>query len=83
MVLARCLEASHNVTEALRRYGDARLDRTSRIVRSSFDGASRLCNPQLADPMQAKEFMDRQFGPSALTTRFDWIYEYDAISAPI
>jgi salicylate hydroxylase len=83
MVLARCLEASANVAEALRRYEDARLDRTSRIVRSSFDGASRLRNPQLADPRQAKEFMDRQFGPSTLATRFDWIYEYDAIGAPI
>lgn len=83
MILARCLEASPDVIEALQRYEVARLNRTSRIVQSSFESASHLRNPLLANPEQAKAFMDRQFRPNALSARYDWLYEYDAISVPI
>jgi salicylate hydroxylase len=61
MILARCLGASVDVCEALQRYERARLDRTSRIVRSSFGRAQRMRNLELADRTQAKAFMDRQF----------------------
>jgi hypothetical protein len=37
MILARCLEASTSIVEALQRYEAARLDRTSRIVQTAFD----------------------------------------------
>ena len=51
MVLARCLDASADIPEALRHYEAARLDRTSRIVRGSLENVSRYHNPQLADPV--------------------------------
>jgi len=82
MVLARCLEA-YPVPEALRRYEAARLDRTSRIVRGSLENVSRYHNPLLGDPEQAQAFMDREFAPRAMGARYDWLYEYDALSVAI
>ncbi|HEY2616077.1 MAG TPA: FAD-dependent monooxygenase [Acetobacteraceae bacterium] len=82
MVLARCL-ASYDVAEALRRYEAARLERTSRIVRGSLENVSRYHNPQLADPVQAQAFMDREFAPRAMGARYDWLYEYDALTVPV
>ena len=83
IVLARSLEASADVVEALQRYEKARLGRTSRIVRSSFDRAQRMRNLELADPDQAKIFMDRQFGATGASNPYEWIHEYDAMSAPV
>jgi salicylate hydroxylase len=83
MILARCLEASADVVEALQRYERARLDRTSRIVESSFGRAQQLRNPALADPDRAKAFMDRQFASSRLGDQHAWIHEYDAMSVPV
>jgi 2-polyprenyl-6-methoxyphenol hydroxylase-like FAD-dependent oxidoreductase len=82
MVLARCLDSSDSA-EALRRYEAARLDRTSRIVRGSLENVSRYHNPQLADPATAQDFMAREFAPGAMGVRYDWLYEYDALSVPI
>ncbi len=82
MVLARCLDA-FPVEEALRRYEAARLDRTSRIVRASLENVSRYHNPQLAEPEPARAFMEREFAPRAMGARYDWLYEYDALTAAI
>jgi salicylate hydroxylase len=82
LVLARCLDA-FDIVEALRRYEVARLDRTSRIVRGSLENVSRYHNPQLADPVTAQEFMAREFAPRAMGARYDWLYEYDALTVPV
>jgi salicylate hydroxylase len=82
MVLARCLDLYH-VPEALHRYEAARLERTSRIVLGSLENVSRYHNPQLADPVQAQAFMDREFAPRAMGARYDWLYEYDALTVPV
>jgi salicylate hydroxylase len=83
MILARCLEASTDVGKALKRYEHARLDRTSRIVRSSFDRAQRMRNFELAIPDQATAFMDRQFSSAGPGAQYDWIHKYDAMSAAV
>lgn len=82
MVLARCLEA-HDVPEALRRYEAARLERTSRIVQGSQENVSRYHSPLLADPVQAPAFMAREFAPRAMGARYDWLYDYDALTVPV
>jgi salicylate hydroxylase len=82
MVLARCLSA-YDIPDALRRYEAARLDRTSRIVRGSLENVSRYHNPQLADLVQAQAFMEREFAPRAMGARYDWLYEYDALTVSI
>jgi salicylate hydroxylase len=83
MVLARCLAAYPDIPQALQHYEVARLDRTSRIVRGSLENVSRYHNPQLADPIQAQEFMEREFAPRAMGARYDWLYEYDARTVPV
>ena len=82
MILARCLDA-HDLPEALSRYEAARLDRTSRIVLGSLENVSRYHNPLLADPVQAQALMAREFAPRAMGARYDWLYEYDALTVPI
>jgi salicylate hydroxylase len=81
MILSRCLEASDTITEALQRYETARLDRTSRIVHSSFDRISRL-GTDLSTPDQVKAFVDRQ-SASAIGAAYDWMHQYDAMNARI
>jgi len=83
MVLARCLASYPDIPDALSHYEIARLDRTSRIVRGSLENVSRYHNPQLADPVQAQEFMQREFAPRAMGARYDWLYEYDARTVPV
>jgi salicylate hydroxylase len=83
IVLARSMAASANVDKALQRYEHARLARTARIVRSSFDRAQRMRNLELADPDQAKAFMNRQFPSMRSSDPYEWIHEYDAMSVCI
>jgi salicylate hydroxylase len=83
MVLARCLEADPDVPSALRRYDAARIDRTSRIVRGAADNTGRFHNPQLADPAVAEAIMDREFDPSQVKQRYDWLFEYDPLTTPV
>jgi salicylate hydroxylase len=81
MILARCVEASAGIDEALQRYEAARLDRTSRIVQASFDRIVRTRN-ELTDPHLAQAFMKRLF-TSASGNAYEWIHQYDAVSAPV
>jgi salicylate hydroxylase len=81
-VLARCLDGGE-VPEALQRYQAARLERTSRIVLASLENVSRYHNPQLGDPSQAAAFMAREFAPRAMGARYDWLYDYNALTAAI
>ena len=79
MILARCLEASTSIVEALRRYEAARLNRTSRIVQTATERLERT-RDELADPNLAKAFMERL---TASGDPYDWIYQYDAVSVPV
>jgi salicylate hydroxylase len=81
LILARCLEGSTSVVEALQRYEAARLNRTSRIVQSALEHLVRT-RDELADPNLAEAFMERLFASAAGDT-YDWIHQYDAVSAPV
>jgi salicylate hydroxylase len=83
MILARCLQDSADIAEALQRYETARHGRTSRIVQSSFDRASRMRNIDLANSNSARAFMDRQFAATRSGDPYDWIHGYDAMVAPV
>ncbi len=83
MVLARCLETYADVPEALRRYDLARRDRTTRIVRGAADNVHRFHNPKLADPASAQDFVSREFHPDRVSERYDWLFEYDALTVPV
>jgi salicylate hydroxylase len=81
IILARCLEVSTTIVEGLQRYEAARLDRTSSIVQAGFDRMMRT-RDELTDPRLAEAFMERQF-EAASSDPYEWIHQYDAVSAPV
>jgi salicylate hydroxylase len=82
VVLARCLDLGEP-TEALRRYEAARLDRTAAIVRGSSDNTKRFHNKALGSPQGAAAYVEREFAPEKVRQRYDWLYEYDALTTPV
>jgi salicylate hydroxylase len=83
IVIARCLESFDHVDEALRHYEQARLERTAAIVRGSSDNTKRFHNPALGDAAGAAAYVDREFQPEKVAQRYDWLYEYNALTVPI
>ncbi|HVY15832.1 MAG TPA: FAD-dependent monooxygenase [Rhodopila sp.] len=81
-VLARCLD-DPDIPAALRRYEAARLERTARIVRGSSDNAKRFHNPTLGIPDRAARYVEQEFTPEKISQRYDWLYEYDALTVPL
>lgn len=82
VVIARCLDLS-DVSTALRRYEDARLQRTAAIVRGSSDNTKRFHNPALGSPEGAAAYVEREFQPEKVKQRYDWLYEYDALTVAV
>jgi salicylate hydroxylase len=83
IIIARCLEAFADVPEALRHYEQARLERTAAIVRGSSDNAKRFHNPALGDAAGAQAFVEREFAPEKIAQRYNWLYEYNALTVSI
>ncbi|PPQ36174.1 FAD-dependent monooxygenase [Rhodopila globiformis] len=82
MILARCLDTGA-VPDALLRYENARLERTAAIVRGSADNAKRFHNPALGTPESAAAYIAREFTAEKVRQRYDWLYDYDALTVPI
>ncbi len=79
LVLARCLAADRaDPQAALQCYEQARIARTSRIVRSSAEQVRRVHAPQLATPETAAPYIESQWAANAVEDRYDWIWSYDA-----
>jgi salicylate hydroxylase len=77
-ILARALTEFADVPTALRRYEDARRDRTARMVRASNDNTTRFHNPELAHAEGAAAYVAREFEEKKVRDRYDWLYTYDA-----
>lgn len=82
MVIARCLDLS-DVAGALLRYEHARLERTAAIVRGSSDNTKQFHNPALGSPEGAAAYVEREFQPDKVKQRYDWLYEYDALTVAL
>ncbi|MBK0392137.1 FAD-dependent monooxygenase [Ramlibacter algicola] len=83
MVLARALDAGASTpAQALLRYEQARVDRTTRIVNKSAENLQRFHNPQLEDPVQADQYTSAEWDPARIRERYDWLFRYDAVNVP-
>ncbi len=82
-VIARCLEKYNDPAEALLKYQDARLDRTTRIAAGSADMQRTFHHPALGDPKTAAGYAESQWNPGKARARYDWIYDYDATQVPV
>lgn len=82
-MLARCLDADSDVRQALLRFQNARVERTTKIVLGSTAAGKRFHNPILADPDAAVAYVEQEWTPEKTRTRYDWLFEYDATTAPI
>jgi salicylate hydroxylase len=83
-VLARALEKyGADCERALASYEAARIARTTRVVRVSAEQAGRVHNPSLSDPVLAEQHVAREWEKNRVTDRYDWLYEYDALTAPV
>ena len=83
MILTRCLAQHDDIPAALRRYEAARLARTAAIVTGSNDNAKRFHNPALTQAATAAAYIDREWTAEKTRDRYDWLYDYDALSVPI
>ena len=85
MVLSRCLEgvASGDAPDALKRYEAARIERTSRMVRGATANTERFHSKELATEASAEKYLQREWSESPIFERYDWLYRYDALNAPI
>ena len=82
VVIARCLDGA-DVAAALKSYEAARLERTAAIVRGSSDNTKRFHNPALGTAEGAAAYVEREFRPELVKQRYDWLYEYDALTVPL
>jgi salicylate hydroxylase len=79
IIIARCLDA-FDIPDALVHYENARLQRTTAIVRGSSDNTKRFHNPALGNAEGAAAYVEREFQPDTVRRRYDWLYEYDALT---
>lgn len=83
-VLARCLEKyAGDPEKALKKYEDARLERTTKVAARSADMQRTFHHPDLAKPESAAKYAESQWNPASAKARYDWIYNYDATQVPV
>jgi salicylate hydroxylase len=81
-VMGRCLSESLEPS-ALKLFEHNRLERTALIVQRSLQNALRFHNPILADPQQAAQYIQAEWDPEKVRTRYDWLFEYNPLSVPL
>ncbi|OWT63801.1 hypothetical protein [Candidimonas nitroreducens] len=83
-MLARYFEAcQESIEKALQLYENTRRERTAKIVRSSAAQVTRVHSSELANPEGSAQYVAREWGNKEVGDRYQWIYGYDARTAPL
>ena len=83
-VLARCIVANpQDLNLALKKYEQARLDRTTRVANSAASMQYTFHHQDLAHPSTAHDYVSQQWSPEKSRQRYDWIYDYDATTVSV
>ena len=83
-ILARALtEGDGDVAARLARYENARRERTRRAVEGSASNIQRFHNKVLADPVKAREYVDREWAGQPVAERYEWLFSYDVTKAKV
>jgi salicylate hydroxylase len=83
-ILARALtEGGGDIPARLLRYENARRERTRRAVEGSTDNITRFHNKVLADPVKAREYVDREWAGAPVADRYEWLFRYDVTKVEI
>ena len=82
-VMARCLATYESPAVAFARFEALRWQRTADIVNRSRDNALRFHNPQLSDADKAVDYVTSEWEPEKVRRRYDWLFEYDALTISI
>ena len=83
-ILARALtEGRDSIPERLLRYENARRERTRRAVEGSAANIQRFHNQALADPIRAREYVDREWAGAPIAERYEWLFRYDVTTAEL
>lgn len=90
-MLARCIGDARDhaalggdgLGAALRRYQDARVERTGAIVRRSAENARRFHNPALATVDGAVEYVTREWAEPKVRERYEWLFDYRVDEVPL
>ncbi|VWX61308.1 Salicylate hydroxylase [Burkholderiales bacterium 8X] len=83
-MLARCLRETADPRQALGRYQDARVERTTRIVQGSAANTKRFHNPALASAEGALAYVEREWNEARVRERYHWLFDYrvDQVELP-
>jgi 2-polyprenyl-6-methoxyphenol hydroxylase-like FAD-dependent oxidoreductase len=83
-ILARALtEGQDSIPDCLFRYENARRERTRRAVEGSAANIRRFHNRALADPVKAREYVDREWAGAPIAERYEWLFRYDVTRVEI
>ena len=82
-VMARCLATNETPATAFAKFEDLRWQRTADIVNRSSDNAKRFHNPQLSDSNKAVDYVSTEWEREKVRKRYDWLFEYDALTTPV
>jgi salicylate hydroxylase len=82
-MLARCLRETADPQQALRRFQDARVERTTRIVQGSAANTKRFHNPALASVEGAVEYVNREWNEARVRERYHWLFDYKVDQVPL
>lgn len=76
-IIARAIEAyADNLPDAMRAYQASRLERTTRIVLASAANTGRFHSQELAEPVAAAAYVEREWLKNDLRGVYDWLFTY-------